>query len=222
MFHALGSALAGLVTPAAAIVLFTAFVRLLMHPLTRAAVRAEKAKTALAPRVRELQEKHGKDVVKLQEATMKLYRDSGTSLFAGFLPMFAQIPFFMVVYRLVTTPSPLLDSTLLGAPLATGWLGGFGHTPVFAGLFAALALVAFGTVRWSAALAERNGVPRTPLTRVLRYLPFGTVLVAAVLPLAAGIYLLTTTTWTLLERAWLHRAAARPPRAGAGARSRTT
>ncbi|MCS7476151.1 YidC/Oxa1 family membrane protein insertase [Umezawaea endophytica] len=222
MFYSLGSALAGFVAPAAAIVLFTILIRLLTHPLTRSAVRAEKARNALAPEVRKLQEKHGKDVVKLQEATMKLYQDSGTSMFAGFLPMFAQIPFFMVVYRLVTTPNPLLDSTFLGAPLGTGWLTGFGHTPVFLGLFAALALVALGSVRWSAMMAERNGVPQTPLTRVLRYLPFGTVLMAAVLPLAAGIYLLTTTTWTLIERAWLHRAAARPPRAGAGARSRTT
>jgi YidC/Oxa1 family membrane protein insertase len=222
LFYALGSTLAGLVPPVAAIVLLTLAVRLLMHPLTRASVRAEKAKTALAPQVRKLQEKHGKDVVKLQEATMKLYRDSGTSLFAGFLPMFAQIPFFMVMYRLVTTPNPLLDATLLGAPLGTGWLGTLRHTPVFLGLFAALALVAYGTFRWQAAQAERNGTPQSPLTRVLRFLPFGTVLVAAVLPLAAGIYLLTTTSWTLLERAWLHRAAAHPPRAGAAGRTRTT
>jgi YidC/Oxa1 family membrane protein insertase len=222
LIYSLGSALAAFVTPAAAIVLLTILVRLLMHPLTRSAVRAEKAKTALAPEVRELAKKHGKDVVKLQEATMKLYRDSGTSLFAGFLPMLVQVPFFMVVYRLVTTPNPLLDSTLLGAPLGTGWLATQQHTPVFLGLFAAIALVAYGTFRWQAAMAERNGVPQTPLTRVLRYLPFGTVLMAAVLPLAAGIYLLTTTGWTLCERAWLHRAAALPPRAGAGARSRTT
>jgi len=222
LFHSLGSALAGFVAPAAAIVLFTLLVRLLMHPLTRSAVRAEKAKTALAPEVRKLREKHGKDVVKLQEATTKLYRDSGTSLFAGFLPMFAQVPFLMVMYRLVTTPNPLLDSTFLGAPLGTSWWNGTGHTPVFLGLFAALALVAYGSVRWTRWKAERDEVPQTPLTRALRYLSFGTVVMAAVLPLAAGIYLLTTTTWTLIERAWLHRGAALPPRAGAGARSRTT
>jgi YidC/Oxa1 family membrane protein insertase len=222
LFYSMGSPMAGFVTPAAAIVLFTVLVRLLVHPLTRSAVRAEKAKAALAPEVRKLQKKHGKDVVKLQEATMKLYKDSGTSLFAGLLPMFAQIPFFMVVYRLVTTPNPLLDSTFLGAPLGTSWWNGAGHTPVFLGLFTALALVAYGSVRWSAMHAERNEVPQTSLTRGLRYLSFGTVLMAAVLPLAAGIYLLTTSSWTLLERAWLHRGAALPPRAGAGARSRTT
>jgi YidC/Oxa1 family membrane protein insertase len=222
LFYDLGSALAGLTTPVAAIILFTAAVRLLMHPLTRASVRAEKAKSALAPEVRKLQEKHGKDPKKLQEATMKLYQDSGTSVFAGCLPMLVQAPFFMVMYRLVTTPSPLLDDTLFGAPLGTAWFGAYLHTPVFLVLCAVIAVVAYGTVRWQAMMAERNGTPQVPFAKLLRFLPFGTVFMAAVLPLAAGIYLLTTTTWTLLERAWLHRAAALPPRAGAATRTRTT
>jgi YidC/Oxa1 family membrane protein insertase len=41
--------------------------------------------------------------------------------------------------------------------------------------------------------------------RLIRLLPFGTILTAAVIPLAAGLYLLTTTTWTVVERAILHR-----------------
>ncbi|WNV82841.1 YidC/Oxa1 family membrane protein insertase [Umezawaea sp. Da 62-37] len=157
MFHALGSALAGFATPVAAIVLFTMLVRLLVHPLTRASVRAEKAKSALAPQVEKLRKKHGKDSAKLAEATMELYKDSGTSLFAGFLPMLAQAPFFMIMYRLVTTPNPLLDGTLFGAPLGTRWYGSYQHTPVFLGVCALIALVAYGTFRWQAMTAERNG-----------------------------------------------------------------
>jgi len=38
-----------------------------------------------------------------------------------------------------------------------------------------------------------------------RLFPYGTLLVAAVMPLAAGLYLLTTTAWTVLERAILRR-----------------
>jgi YidC/Oxa1 family membrane protein insertase len=38
-----------------------------------------------------------------------------------------------------------------------------------------------------------------------RLLPYSTLLVAAVAPLAAGLYLLTTTMWTVLERAALRR-----------------
>ena len=222
MFHALGSALAAFATPALAIVAFTVAVRLLVHPLSRAAVRGEKARAALAPEVRELTEKYGKDRVELQEKTLELYRSNGTSMLAGCLPALVQAPFFMVMYRLVTTPSPLLDGTLLGVPLGTSWFGSWTHTPVFLALFAVLAAVAFATSRWQAALARRTGGPQPPFARLLRLLSFGTVPIAAVLPLAAGIYLVTTTTWTLLERAFLHRAVQLPPRAGTGARTRRT
>ncbi|MFT7837606.1 YidC/Oxa1 family membrane protein insertase [Saccharothrix sp. BKS2] len=220
MFHALGSALAGIATPALAIVLLTAAVRLLLHPLSRAAVRGEKARAALAPELRALTDKYGEDRVKLQEKTLELYRENGTSLFAGCLPALAQAPFFMVVYQLVTTPNPLLDGTLLGVPLGAHWFGAWTHTPVFAGLFALLAVVAFATSRRQATVARRGGAPQPPFAGLLRLLPFGTVLIAAVLPLAAGIYLATTTSWTLLERAFLYRAVQLPPRAGTSARAR--
>jgi YidC/Oxa1 family membrane protein insertase len=48
---------------------------------------------------------------------------------------------------------------------------------------------------------------------LIRVLPFGTALIAAVLPLAAGLYLLTTTTWSAAERAVFRRAVRpAPPR----------
>lgn len=220
MFHALGSALAGIATPALAIVLFTAAVRLLLHPLSRAAVRGEKARAALAPELRALRDEHGGDPRELQEKTLELYRDNGTSLFAGCLPALAQAPFFMVMYQLVTTPNPLLEGALLGTPLGARWLGAPGLDPVFLALFAALTAVAFATSRWQAAVAARSGAPQPPFAALLRLLPFGTVPVAAVLPLAAGVYLLTTTSWTLVERALLYRAVQLPPRAGTSARTR--
>jgi len=44
-----------------------------------------------------------------------------------------------------------------------------------------------------------------------RVVPYFTVAVAAFVPLAAGLYLLTTTAWTLAERAFVQRTlAARP------------
>jgi YidC/Oxa1 family membrane protein insertase len=38
-----------------------------------------------------------------------------------------------------------------------------------------------------------------------RVAPFATVVFAAFLPLAAGLYLLASGTWTAVERAVLHR-----------------
>jgi YidC/Oxa1 family membrane protein insertase len=53
------------------------------------------------------------------------------------------------------------------------------------------------------------------MTVLLRVLPFVSVVFAAFAPLAAALYLVTSASWTLLERAVLRRALA--PRTGGGA-----
>lgn len=53
--------------------------------------------------------------------------------------------------------------------------------------------------------AEQQEVMRK-VGGVLPLLSFGTLITAAVVPLAAGLYLLTTTAWSVVERTWLeHR-----------------
>jgi YidC/Oxa1 family membrane protein insertase len=195
--------LAGVLDPALIIVLFTVAVRLLLHPLARSAARGERARAALAPKVQELQRKYGKNRERLQRELAALYRDSGTSMFAGCLPLLAQIPFFMVTYRLFSAgtvaggPNELLASSLLGTPLGTHFAAA-AHSPVFFVLFAGLAVVAWCSVR----LMKRTA---TEAPAVLRLLPYGSLIGAAVIPLAAGVYLLTTTAWATAERAYLRR-----------------
>jgi len=59
--------------------------------------------------------------------------------------------------------------------------------------------------------AARGGTAASVSAALARVLPYFTVAVAAFVPLAAGVYLLTTTAWTLAERALVQRAlAARP------------
>ncbi|MFG2196236.1 YidC/Oxa1 family membrane protein insertase [Streptomyces sp. NPDC048639] len=65
-----------------------------------------------------------------------------------------------------------------------------------------------GTARASRARgAEGDPAASVPaaMARVLPLLSFGTLLAAAFVPLAAGLYLATTTAWSAAERAWLHR-----------------
>ncbi|WP_439663896.1 YidC/Oxa1 family membrane protein insertase [Lentzea sp. HUAS TT2] len=202
MFADLGAALAGFGMPALAIVGFTIVVRLVLHPLYRAAVRGEKAKAKLAPEIQKLQKKYGKDMLRFSEESQKVYRKNGVSMFAGMLPMLATVPFFMVIYQVVTTPNPLLEGTLFGIPLGSHFTTGFAW--VFFVLFGLLAVVAYLTVKWQQSRMTTTPTPGF-MTGLVKVLPFGTILVAAYLPLAAGLYLLTTTTWTIAERALLYR-----------------
>ncbi|WP_086853153.1 YidC/Oxa1 family membrane protein insertase [Amycolatopsis kentuckyensis] len=195
-------ALTGPLSTALAIVVFTLAVRLVLHPLARSAARGERARATLLPEIRALQEKHGRDRERLAAEMTKLQQESGTSLFVGCLPMLLQLPFFMVMYRLFTTatiggePNSLLGATLLGTPLGAHGLAG---SPLVFVIAAGLAVVAWFSVRLQAATAEVSG------GKLLRLLPYGTVLATLVVPQAAGIYLLTTTAWSVAERALLRR-----------------
>ncbi|PWU49536.1 hypothetical protein DLJ46_09235 [Micromonospora globispora] len=203
----------------AAIVLFTIGVRLLISPLTLAQVRGERRRAALAPEVRELQRRHADDPARLQSELFGLYRRAGASPVAGCLPALLQAPFFLVMYRLFATGDGgpgLLDERLAGVPL--GWHLGDGLTgpvvAVFGVLLAALLVLAWYASRRARRAAAATGtMAGTPtegpgaatLGRLVPLLPYSTVLVALVVPLAAVLYLVTTTAWTALEQVVLRR-----------------
>jgi len=222
--YALAPVAGGLAT-ALAIVAFTVAVRLLLLPLSYYAIRGQASQARLLPQVQDLRKRHAGHPDRLQRELTALYQREGSGMFAGCLPALLQLPFFSVMYQLFRSarlggrPNGLLGHDLLGVPLGSHWLTGAGpfSAPglVFLGLFALLAGAA-----WAAARIARRARPDAPpaavpaggLGFVTRVLPYTTVAIAAIMPLAAGLYLLTTTAWALGERALLGRRM-RPPAA---------
>ncbi|MGV4885116.1 YidC/Oxa1 family membrane protein insertase [Streptomyces viridosporus] len=215
---------------AAAIVLFTALVRLLVHPLSRAAARGQKARAALQPKIAELRRRHGGNPEKLQRAVLDLHAREKVSPLSGCLPSLLQLPAFFLLYHLFSSgtiggrDNELLGHELFAAPLGGRWTdalgagGPFGGPGlVYAGLFALVAVVAaFGyrlTKRSMAANAAAAGggsgeqqVPgMAAMTRALPFMSFLTLVTVAVVPLAAALYVVTSTTWSVVERAVLYR-----------------
>jgi YidC/Oxa1 family membrane protein insertase len=227
--------LTGGLATAAAIIAFTMLVRLLLLPLSyfavRGSVRGEGARARLQPRIAELRRRHRNDPQRLQAELGALYRAEGSGMFGGFLPLLIQLPFFSIMYRLFLdhsvggAPNTLLTHSLLAAPLGSHWLAGAGplsaQGAVFAGLFALLAGVAVLAVRAArratpvvppvppvaaAPATPAGGTPDSRAIGVVTWIvPFASLVTAAIVPLAAGLYLLTTTAWTLAERTVLRR-----------------
>jgi len=83
------------------IVLFTVAARLVILPLTLSSLRSSRRMQALQPMIKELQRKHGKDQQKLQEETLRLYREYKINPVGGCLPLFLQLPIFFGVYQAV-------------------------------------------------------------------------------------------------------------------------
>ncbi|MGC2999276.1 YidC/Oxa1 family membrane protein insertase [Streptomyces sp. G35A] len=223
--------LCGASAAAAAIVLFTAFVRLLVHPLSRAAARGQKARAELQPKIAELRRKHARNPEKLQRAVLELHAREKVSPLSGCLPSLLQLPAFFLLYHLFSSetiggrPNELLGHRLFDAPLGGRWadalgdggpLGGAGL--VYALLFALVAVVAVVSYRLTkrtmaanAALtaAGGDGAEQVPgmaaMTKLMPFMSFFTLITVAVMPLAAALYMVTSTTWSVAERAALHR-----------------
>ncbi|GLU89051.1 MULTISPECIES: membrane protein insertase YidC [Agromyces] len=219
---------------AASVVLVTLLVRAALIPVGVALAKGEQTRARIAPKLQELQRKHANNPERLQREFRALYAEEGTSPFAGCLPMLVQAPVVGIIYALFILPvvnghpNLLLDQTLLGVPLGHSLVGTIAagapqplELLVFAGLVVAIAAVGFLTLRaarpggplavprpaTSAAPAPAApGAPAMPdLSKALLPLHFLTAGIAMFVPLAAGLYLLTTVAWTLVQRLVLRR-----------------
>jgi len=201
--------LAGEWSAALVVVLVTLVVRALLVPVGVAQARAEAVRRRLAPRIAELRRRHRGSPERMQRAVTELYAAEGASPFAGCLPALAQAPVLSVVYALFALPriaghgNALLDAALAGVPLGRSFVGAVGGAVWPQALVIGVLLVLLALVAW----ASRRAILRTgdEVPRVLTWMPFVTVGVAAVVPLAAALYLLVTTTWTVIERRVLRR-----------------
>jgi len=205
--------LAGSLAPAAAIVAFTVAVRLILVPLSYRAMKGMDAQARIAPKVRALRKQHAGRSEAFQRALAALYRSEGASVFAGCLPVLVQWPFLSVMYLVFRSRvidgvrNTLLGHDLFGAPLGSYWLsaGPFSaHGAVFAVLFLLLAGIGWISARNTRALTATAGP-----AAVSKLIPYLTVAFAAILPLASGLYLATTTAWTVAERQLMRRFANR-------------
>lgn len=208
---------AGPLAPALAVVVLTVAVRLVLVPVSVLRVRAERDRRRIAPLVAALRVRCGRDRERFARELRALMTAEGVSPLAGCLPLLLQAPVVSLLYALVThssisgTTNTLLQATLAGIPLGQSavavvtsplWV----HAWVVVVLLALLAGVVEVTRRtddrWNAPVAP-EGAPSTAVVR--RVVPHVAVVFAALAPLAAALYVVTSAGWALGERVVLRR-----------------
>ncbi|MFA7761240.1 YidC/Oxa1 family membrane protein insertase [Streptomyces sp. NRRL S-448] len=209
---------------AAAIVLFTVLVRLALHPLSRAAFRGATPAAGCLPILLQLPVFFVMyQAFSSAEVGGKANELLGHRLFAA--PLGARWTEALGEGGLFGAQG-LVFLGLFGAiAVVAAWSAVRGRRTA-ASVAAAAAAAAAGAPKKTAA-AKKSGVKAgvgggakagvgvmaevsaeqqevmRKLGGVLPLLSFGTLITAAVVPLAAGLYLLTTTAWSVAERAWL-------------------
>lgn len=85
-----------------AIILLTVLIRVLFWPLTHKSTESMKRMQQIQPEIKALQAKYGKsNPQKLQQETMKLYKEKKVNPMGGCLPMFVQIPVFIALFTVL-------------------------------------------------------------------------------------------------------------------------
>ena len=80
------------------LVLFAFLIRFITGPLTKKSYESSQKMQTLQPQIQKLQEKFKKDPQRLNQETIKLYKESGTNPLGGCLPMLLQMPLLFSLF----------------------------------------------------------------------------------------------------------------------------
>jgi len=80
------------------IILLTVSVKALFYKLSETQYRSMAGMRRVMPKMQKLKENYGDDRVKMQQATMELYKKEKINPFGGCLPMLVQMPVFIALY----------------------------------------------------------------------------------------------------------------------------
>ena len=85
------------------LVVFSILVKILVYPLTKKSYESTSAMQRLAPEISLIREKFKENPQKLNQATMKLYKDKGVNPLGGCLPMLLQMPLLFALFQVFRT-----------------------------------------------------------------------------------------------------------------------
>ena len=194
-----------------AIILLTLIVRGIMFPVAQRQFASMASMKAIQPKLKAIQERYPDDKQKLQEETMKLYKEEGVNPLAGCLPIFLQIPVFFALYKVL-----MVSIDLRHQPFAL-WLKDLsvpdpynlvtlaaqvGVTlPAFFGL--SLLALMLGITMWGQ-FKLQPAAPDPAQQQMMSMMPWFMMFVMA--PFAAGllIYYITSNLLTIAQQKYLY------------------
>ena len=216
------------------IVILVMLMRLIMVPLFVKQVRSQRKMQAHMPQLQELRKRYKNDKQRLNEETMKFYKENGINPLGGCLPLVAQLPVFWALFNVLraiadwtpgTTPKygltvPVVESALhahiFGASLADKFLfpvpGESWSSRIVILLFV---LISAGTTYLTMRQSQKRGMmqqgpvdPDNPAANMQKYMmyiaPFF-ALSGLYWQFGLVIYWVTTNVWTLGQQHFLFR-----------------
>ena len=184
-----------------AIVMLTVVVRTLLFPVTYRQVKSMRKMQELKPEMDEVRARYKDDVPKQREEMTKLYQKRRVNPLGGCLPIFVQIPIFVVLYYTIRQFDKL-DS------FRTGGLFWFTDLTVADPLFI-LPVAYVLTMMASQELAMRNTVAQQK--HIMRFMPLVFGFLLARFPAGLFVYWVTSNLITFCQNYLIYRRVPQPP-----------
>jgi YidC/Oxa1 family membrane protein insertase len=180
-----------------AIVLLTAGIRLVLHPLTRKSLKATKAMQLLAPQMQVLRRKYKDDPRQLNIEVMNLYRANKVNPLGGCLPQLVQLPILFALYAMLRQVG-FGGETLFGIPL--------GNAPTFPRdfvthpLLALIPLLIALTTYWQQAMLSSVSMTDPQQARtMLIIMPLMLTWFSVKFPIGLSVYWIASTVLYVVE-----------------------
>jgi len=95
------------------IIIFSIFLKFLLHPLTRTSMVSMKKMQAVQPMIQEIREKYKDDQEKMNREIMKLYKEYGINPAAGCLPVLLQLPILYALWAVFRSTIELRQASFV-------------------------------------------------------------------------------------------------------------
>lgn len=137
-----------------AIILVTVALKLLFWPVQAKSIQSMKQMQKFQPQLAKLKEKYKDDAARLNQETMKLYKEHHINPFSGCLPMLVQLPVLIAFYRVLVSDIALRGASFLwikdlAQPDTVATVAGFAINP--------LPLVMVGAMIWQQKVTPQSG-----------------------------------------------------------------
>ena len=177
------------------IIALTVVVRMVILPLTFKQVRAMQDMQRHAPELKKLQERYKEDRQRLNEETMKYYKEHSFNPLSSCLPLLLQIPVFITLFEVLRDDGPFHaavgeNEPFLFIPSLTAPSGGL--------VLVVLIALYIGT-QLGASLVSMVNAEGTQ-KRIMLALPFVFAPIIISFPAGLVVYWITTNLWTVLQQ----------------------
>ncbi|MBP9086400.1 MAG: membrane protein insertase YidC [Kofleriaceae bacterium] len=178
-----------------AIILLTFLVKLATLYWTTKSMRSMKAMGALAPKMKELQERYKGDRQRLQQEQMALYKTHGVNPLAGCLPMLLQMPIWIALYRMLSSAGELYLQ-----PFIPGWINDLTNTDPLHILPAILMVTMFVQSRLTPTTGDGA---QQKIMMIVMPLMFGVM--SFFFPAGLTLYIFTNTLLSALHSVYMNK-----------------